>query len=81
MARCPVCGRPVVQPKTGRPRVFCGNAHRQAWFRRTHPLGWRVLRAQGIEDRSPLQMLRQQGLVDDSALRMVDAMFTRIRGR
>ncbi len=34
-ASCPWCGRPVEQPKTGRPRVFCSSSCRKAASRKT----------------------------------------------
>jgi hypothetical protein len=64
----------------GRPRVWCSQACRQKAYEDRRPLGWRILQAAGIEDRSPLAMLREQGLVDPRALRLVDAMFARSRG-
>ena len=49
--------------------MFCCDAHRQAHFRRTHPLGWRYL---GADQASPLRLLDDQG-VELLRLRVVDA--------
>jgi hypothetical protein len=54
---CPVCRRPVVQPRTGRRRVYCCNAHRQAHWRRRRPLGMELIRDMGLGDVSLLAML------------------------
>jgi hypothetical protein len=62
MTRCPMCGRPVVQPWTGRKRVYCSQAHRQAAYEDRHPFGEEFLRAAGIPDYRPLQMLAQKGI-------------------
>lgn len=34
MNGCPSCGNDVLQPKTGRPRVYCNQVCRQSAFRR-----------------------------------------------
>ena len=59
-------------------RIAVAGGDQRAW-RATHPLGWRILQTAGIEDRSPLQMIRERGMVDPLALRMIDAMFARSR--
>ena len=33
MSRCGVCNREIVQPATGRPRVYCSSACRQRAYR------------------------------------------------
>ena len=55
---CPVCHRPVTQPKTGRPRIYCSDNHRLVHFRRTHPLGWKLV----TDQPDVLEMLRARGV-------------------
>jgi len=62
VGRCAVCGMSFMRADVGRPRITCSNACRQEAYRRRHPLGWQLLRDLGIEDRSPLEMLRQAGV-------------------
>jgi hypothetical protein len=59
---CPVCSETFIRASTGRPRIYCCDNHRLVAFRASHPLGWRLIRELGIEDRSPLEMLRQAGV-------------------
>lgn len=33
---CRWCGKPIVQPRTGRPRSFCCSEHRRTWWKH-HP--------------------------------------------
>lgn len=59
---CTVCRRRFMRASTGRPRITCSHACRQGAYRKRRPLGWKLIRERGIEDRSPLEMLRQAGV-------------------
>ena len=78
---CPVCVREVQQPKTGRPRIYCCQAHRKKGYERRHwrPLGHDLIRRMGIEDRSPLAMLNEKRVRE--AFAVADAMYARRPGR
>lgn len=59
---CPVCGRDFTPARRGRPRIFCSDPCKLVNFGRTHALGWRLIRELGVEDVSPLEMLREHGV-------------------
>ena len=60
--RCAVCDKPLPPKQPGPAKTYCGGACRQEQFRRRHPLGWQLIAQMGIQDRSPLQMLREAGI-------------------
>jgi hypothetical protein len=61
---CPECGTPIPRRDgPGRPRIYCEDrcrwrAEQRSW-RRSHPLGWRLMAEIGIGPESALDLLAE----------------------
>lgn len=69
MDNCIVCGVPIVQPKTGRPRAYCGDACRQVFSRRARKLR---------QVDTPIEIPGEPGLLEPDELVMFEVQTERI---